>query len=136
MAPSLTSGLLLLLQGYFLLMNITVERYYCHGPFHPGDDRFLVAQTIAFAERHNPLFLARPDWLVTATCLSAYLMSPGYLLITVAALLDWWDKLRVPLLLFLGYKLNGVLFYHVMEFTSATPPQELLPYLAVELPYA
>eukprot|EP00667_Euglena_gracilis_P028856 EG_transcript_37343 len=135
MAPSPTSGLLLLLQGYFLLMNLTVERYYCHGPLRPSDDRFLVAQTIAFAERYNPLFLARPDWLVTATCLSAYLLAPGYLLIAVAALLNWWTKLRTPLLLFVGYKLYGVLFCHWMQFTSASPPPAPLPYFAVELPY-
>ena len=30
----------------------------------------------------------------------------------------------------------GVAFYHFMEFTSSTPPPNLLPYFAAEGPYA
>ena len=30
----------------------------------------------------------------------------------------------------------GVAFYHFMEFTSSTPPPNLVPYFAAEGPYA
>ena len=60
-----------------------------------------------------------------ATCISAYGFMPFYLLILVTALCDLWKRTSVPILLFVGAKLNALLFYHIMEFTSATPPPNL-----------
>ena len=128
--------MLTILQVYFLLMNVTVERFYCQGPaFKAGDSRFLVAETIAFCEVNNRLFLQRPDWMVTATCFSAYCLSFGYLLIVFTTWTNLWRRLAVPLLLLCGVKLNAILFYHVMEFTSASPPEHLAAYFSVEGPY-
>lgn len=124
-----------ILQVYFLLMNVTVERYYCHGPLKAGDSRFLVAETVAFCEANNRLFLHRPDWMVTATCFSAYCLSFGYLLILYTTWTNAWRRLAIPLLLLMGCKINAILFYHVMEFTSALPPQNLVAYFSVEGPY-
>ena len=58
--------LLLVLLSYFLLMNATVERFYCHedGSFKQGDTRFLVKETVDFSIKYNPLFLSRPEWIV------------------------------------------------------------------------
>lgn len=116
-------------------VSVTVERHYCHEPLVRGDNRFLIAQTIAFSERSNPLFLARPEWLRVAVCLSAYLMAPGYALIALTAILDRWARWQLPVLLFLGYKINGLVYVHTMEFLSDTPPTDILPYIAVEIPY-
>lgn len=127
--------ILLVLQVYFLLMNFTVERYYCGSPFEENDSRFLVQETIAFCSENNPLFLLRPDWMVWATCISAYVFCVGYFLVIVALLTNGWKRLAVPLLLFMGAKMNAIFFYHLMEFTSATPPTNLIPYFSVEGPY-
>ncbi|KAJ1453351.1 hypothetical protein M885DRAFT_524508 [Pelagophyceae sp. CCMP2097] len=124
-----------LLQLYFMLMNVTVERSYCKGEFRDDDLRFLVQETIDFCQRFNPLFLSRPPWMVAATCVSAYGYFPFYALISYAAVTDKWGKLSVPILLFLGAKLNALSFYHLMEFSSTTPPEHLLEYFAVEGPY-
>lgn len=52
--------------------QVTVERRYCHAPLVEDDDRFLMRETYEFGRDHNPLFLARPEWLRLATCFSAY----------------------------------------------------------------
>jgi len=127
--------LLSLLQLYFLLMNVTVERYYCGGPFPAGDTRFLIPETIAFCSQHNKLFLARPDWMVAATCVSAYIFSLGYLLVLYVTWTKSWKAFSAPLLLLLGAKTYGIFFYHYMEFTSQLPPTNLIPYFSVEGPY-
>ncbi|KAJ1624416.1 hypothetical protein T492DRAFT_911776 [Pavlovales sp. CCMP2436] len=74
------------LQLYFMLMNLTVERFYCHTPLLRGDARFLVPETLAFCEKYNPLFLLRPEWMRVATCVSAYVFSPFYALILLGTL--------------------------------------------------
>lgn len=51
--------LLCVLQAYFALMNVTVERCYCHDPLTAADTRFLMPETLRFARDYNPLFLAR-----------------------------------------------------------------------------
>ena len=117
--PSVADVLIVLLQLYFMLMNLTVERFYCAGPLLAGDTRFLVPETIAFCTDNNPLFLARPEWMVKATCASAYCFLPGYALIVYAAATRGWERMRVPILLFVGAKLYAIAFYHFMEFTSA-----------------
>ena len=72
-----------------------------------------------------------------ATCFSAYGFLPFYAIIALACLTDGWKekRFRVPILLFLGAKLNALLFYHAMEFLSHAPPQNLVAYFGVEGPY-
>ncbi len=123
------------LQFYFLLMNFTVERYYCHGPLLPTDSRFFVQETINFCLLNNRLFLERPEWMVSATCIHSYLFPLGYLIIIILTLSDGWRRFAVPILLFIGCKLNAILFYHYMEFTSSIPPENILIYFSVEGPY-
>ena len=123
------------LQLYFLLMNWTVERSYCAAPITEASDCFLCAETLEFCTAHNPLFLARPEWLRLATCFSAYAFCLGYLIILYAAVTDSWAKLRHPILLFLGAKLYALVYYHAMEFASATPPRGLHAYFGLEGPY-
>ena len=75
--PSVADVLIMLLQLYFMLMNLTVERFYRAGPLLAGDTRFLVPETIAFSpDANNPLFLAARR-MVKATCASAYCFSRG-----------------------------------------------------------
>ena len=133
--PNLIDATLVGLQLYFMLMNLTVERAYSSGPLVAGDTRFLVAETIAFCQKYNPLFLARPDWLVAATTFSAYGFCPFYAAIIRAALANRWHELRLPIAAFVGMKVYALAFYHYMEFSSSTPPTQLLPYFAVEGPY-
>ena len=130
-----TLYVLIALQLYFLLMTFTVERVYCHEKIVEGDTRFLVQETVSFCQNNNKLFLDRPEWMVKATCIHSYLFSIGYLLTIAIALSNSFKKFAVPLLLFVGAKMNAICFYHYMEFTSKTPPQNLVPYLSVELPY-
>jgi hypothetical protein len=88
-----------------------------------------------FCERYNPLFLLRPEWMRVATCVSAYVYCPFYALTIYVAVMGKWRSLRTPLLMFIGAKLNAIAFYHAMEFTSFTPPPNVLMYFAVEGPY-
>ena len=123
------------LQLYFMTMNWTVERSYCAAPITEESDCFLCPETYEFCTAHNPLFLARPEWLRLATCFSAYAFCIGYLVILYASLTNAWARLRAPILLFIGAKLNALIFYHTMEFTSETPPQGLGAYFGVQGPY-
>ena len=139
MAKGFTSYLLILLQLYFLMMNFTVERYYCDskGIVKEDDTRFLMKETLDFCNLNNPLFLAHPEWMVIATCFSAYVFPLGYITVLVAACFDLWRLLAVPLLLFLGAKFYGIFFYHIMEFSNqeGMAPKNLVPYFLVEGPY-
>jgi hypothetical protein len=119
-------------------MNFAVEMNYCHGPMDPNDGRFLMKETWDFCSKHNKLFLSRPDWMVHATCASAYLFSFGYVCVLVATVTNAWRRLSLPILLFIGAKIYAILFYHYMELTHPTlapAPESMLPYLSVELPY-
>lgn len=123
-------------QLYFLLMNATVERAYCAGPLGNG---FLHKVTIDFCSQHNKLFLERPVWMINATCFSAWGLSLLYLFILYNVFTDWhlmaYARWQMFSLLFVGAKVYAILFYHYMEFTSASPPQNLLSYFSVEGPY-
>lgn len=68
---------LLLLQSYFLLMNFTVERSYCGDEFATNPTGFLIPETVAFCNLNNRLFLARPEWMVRATCVHSYIFPIG-----------------------------------------------------------
>ena len=112
--------IVVLLQVYFITMNMTVERLYCHEELKAGDTRFLIPETVDFCKANNPLFLARPEWLRVATCCSAYGLVWGYALVLYAAVANSWHRLRIPLLLFVGAKMNAIVFYHIMEVPSMT----------------
>ena len=117
-------------------MNLTVERFYCSEKgFENEDKRFLVQETIGFCQQNNPLFLARPDWMVSATCISSHIYCFGYLLTLFLIWTKTWRTYAIPIVLFIGAKLNAILFYHYMEFTSSTPPKNLIAYFSVEGPY-
>lgn len=73
--------------------------------------------------------------MVQATCISAYVLIFGYILTLISAVTNQWRTLAIPLLLFIGIKINAIFFYHYMEFTSSTPPENLIPYFSVEGPY-
>jgi len=130
--PNIT---LLLLQAYFLLMNFTVERSYCADEFDTNPNGFLIPETVAFCNLNNRLFLERPEWMVRATCAHSYIFPIGYFLIMVLTVTDSWRRFAIPLLLFIGAKINAIFFYHYMEFSSVTPPENLVAYFTVEGPY-
>jgi hypothetical protein len=73
--------------------------------------------------------------MVQATCISAYGLIFGYFLTLLAVVTKSWKALAIPLLIFIGIKLNAIFFYHFMEFNSSTPPENLIPYFSVEGPY-
>ena len=130
--------LIILLCYYFIAMNLTVERCYCHRSMEEckAQGYWLADMTVDFCAVNNPLFLARPEWMRMATCYSAYGFVFGYVLIGLAAAFDLWAKLRLPLTLFLGAKMYAIAMYHTMEFASATPPPNPpLVYFSVEGPY-
>ena len=60
---------------------------------------------------------------------------PFYVLVAVTALSDSWLRMRVPLLIFIGMKSYAICFYHLVEFTSDTPPPHPVNYFAAEGPY-
>ncbi len=130
--------LIAVLQVYFLVMNATVEREYCHGPLDPTSTTPFVAQAVDFGP-NNPLFVERPEWLVKATCAHAYVMWIFYAITLYLAATDGWARrpllARVALPIFLGGKIWAISFYHYMEFTSHVPPPNLVPYWAAEGPY-
>jgi len=72
-----------------------------------------------------------------ATCVSAFLFPVGYCFILYVAASDSWNKVFAiaPVLLFVGVKSYAIYFYHLMEFLSDQPPQNLVPYFSVEGPY-
>lgn len=131
--------LLLLLNAYFMVMCLTVERCYCADPITPDDTRFLMQAAYAYGKENNPLFMHRPEWLRKATCLSSYGFFCGYLLISLTALTDSWDKHfnNFIITIFVGAKTYGVMFYHIMEFTDPefAPFDSLVGYWAAEAPY-
>ena len=129
------NALIVALMAYFVVLNLTVERAYCNAPLERSSTMLLIAETVAFCEKANPLFLLRPEWLRLATCFSAYGMCPFYLLIGATAVLDAWVRTRGLILLFLGGKIYAIAFYHAMEFTSASPPLNLAMYWGAEGPY-
>lgn len=135
---SASNIILILAQLYFMLINLTVERNYCHDPLTAGDTRFLMPESFDFATANNPLFLQRPDYLRKAACVSAYVFFPFYILIALTALTDSWARTRWPIMIFIGAKMYAIGFYHLMEFTNEDPamvPQNLVPYFAAEGAY-
>lgn len=58
-----------------------------------------------------------------------------YFLVMVLTITNSWRRFAIPLLLFIGAKMNAIFFYHYMEFSSVVPPENLVAYFAVEGPY-
>ena len=144
MMPSLLNTIIASLQVLFIFSALTIEKEYCLGPLDPTSNGLLVKQTYDFSIKYNPLFHNRPEWIVSATCIHANYFWIVYSLIFFIAITDGWNKtdnkmytlLRqviVPTLL--GCKLNAILFYHYMEFTSDTPPPNLIAYFSAEGSY-
>mmetsp|Transcript_21445 Transcript_21445/g.55156 ORF Transcript_21445/g.55156 Transcript_21445/m.55156 type:complete len:284 (+) Transcript_21445:391-1242(+) len=127
---------LLILYAYFIFSCTMIETSYCagDGPMDPSDTTFMMPETYDFSTKYNPLFLARPYWLKLATCFSAYGFLPFHTMLFFA-FLTGWNGVRPLAFVFAGVKLYALGFYHTMEYTSATPPPELLPYWAPEGPY-
>ena len=129
--------LLCSLQGYFILMSLTVERSYCHNPLTADDPGFLMKDAYEFSVENNRLFLERPEWMRVATCIHCYTFPLYYAMVFVATLVDAWHirLFQCLFLVFVGAKVYAIGFYHFMEFTSHVPPEHLLPYFAAEGPY-
>lgn len=125
------------LQVYFIVIAFAVERSYCARPLSQDDTGLLMKQTYDFSVVHNRLFLERPEWLRMACCVSSTLFPLNYFAVLLATLADAWHlpSLRVFLLVFTGIKVYALGFYHLMEFTSHAPPENLIPYFATEGPY-
>ena len=136
MAFKISNIILMALQVFFVTMNWTVEKEYCAGPLNPNSKGLFIKDTVDFSIKYNPLFHARPEWLVKATCISAYTFWIVYAAIFFVAYFDAWGKssllTRVFIPVGIGIKLNAIFFYHFMEFTSDMPPQHLVPYFAAE----
>mmetsp|Transcript_1727 Transcript_1727/g.3643 ORF Transcript_1727/g.3643 Transcript_1727/m.3643 type:complete len:180 (-) Transcript_1727:145-684(-) len=124
------------LQVLFVSMSFTVEQEYCQGPLDPTSTTLFVKDTVDFSIAYNPLFHERPRWLVEATCIHAYGFWILYSTIFYLAITDGWSRpsllTRVLVPIGIGAKLNAVVFYHYMEFTSHTPPTHLVPYFSAE----
>ena len=110
------------LQLYFILMNWTVELSYCSAPITEDSDCFLCPETVEFCTAHNPLFLARPEWLRLATCFWRVRFSSGTWLYCEPRSRTA-GRSCAPHSLFIGAKMYALIYYHTMEFTSETPPQ-------------
>ncbi|KAK3236309.1 hypothetical protein CYMTET_53542 [Cymbomonas tetramitiformis] len=126
--------LIIVLHCYFIFSCVFIEFKYCADGLSVDDNRFMMPETYEFAKQYNPLFLQAPDWLRTATCMSAYGLLPGYVMMVFGFIFksDW---IRVPGLLLVGAKVQALVMYHLMEFTSDSPPPHLGPYWGVEAPY-
>jgi hypothetical protein len=114
---------------------------------------FLIQQTYDFSIKYNPLFHNRPEWLVSATCIHAKYFWILYSLIFYIAVTNGWNNnnnkkannkynkynsillRQIILPTLLGCKINAILFYHYMEFTSDTPPPNLFAYFSAEGSY-
>eukprot|EP00536_Pseudo-nitzschia_multiseries_P005408 jgi/Psemu1/295880/fgenesh1_pm.101_\ len=138
----LVNHIIAALQVLFVSISFTVEKEYCRAPLDPSSSVPLVKETYDFGVRYNPLFHSRPEWLVQATCIHAYCFWVLYSLIFYLAITDGWARSatpawlrRVVLPVFLGCKVNAILFYHYMEFTSDMPPPNLLAYFGSEGSY-
>ena len=124
----------LVLYSYFLFSCFFIERHYCAAPLDPNDSDWLLRETYEYSEKFNPLFLARPEWLRVATCMSAYMLSVGYI-VGIVAILGALDILRIPLLMFCSFKLNALTLYYWIEFFGSMPVPDLGMFLAPEGPY-
>lgn len=127
-------------QVLFVFTSLTVENEYCRAPLDPSSSTPFVKQAYDFGINYNPLFHERPVWLVQATCIHVYAFWILYVIIFYMAVTDGWSKSpawlrQVVLPTLLGCKVNAILFYHYMEFTSHAPPPNLLAYFGSEGSY-
>ena len=133
-----TNLLLIILNAYFILSCLTVERNYCASELKSDDTRLLMKETYEYAKANNPLFFSRPEWLRNATCISSYGLVLGYVVIVVTALTDTWNGSQAFLInMFVGAKVYALFYYHFMEFTDPelAPWNSLGGYWAAESPY-
>ena len=126
--------IIVLLYGYFLFSCIFIERFYCEAPLQEDDADWLLKATYEYSEKYNPLFLSRPEWLRSATCVSAYVLGFGYI-VGVLTFLKGIESMRIPLLMFCSFKLNALLLYYHLEFFGSMPAPNIVMFLAPEGPY-
>merc|ERR1711934_26067 len=126
--------LIILLYGYFLFSCIFIERPYCAAPLDPDDSNWILKATYEFSEKYNPLFLSRPEWLQAATCISAYILSIGYVF-AVATFLMGLDFMRIPILMFCSFAEYIFLLYFLLEFYGSIPAPNIWMFLATEGAY-
>jgi hypothetical protein len=123
------------LHAMYVLVSATVENAYCRAPLTASSSGFLLHETYEFAAANNRIFLERPEWLRIATCFSAYIFLPGYLLVLYAAVAEQWSTYSLPITLLLGMKIYAFSTYHYAEFTSDTPGSFSVTYISAEGPY-
>lgn len=123
--------LILILYSYFLFSCIFIERHYCAHPLQEDDGDWLLKATYEYSFEYNPLFLSRPEWLMAATCISAYVLGTGYVfgVITFAVGIN---SMRIPILMFCGFKLYALTLYYYLEFFGSMPAPDILMFLAPE----
>jgi len=80
------------------------------------------------------LFLLRPEWLRVATCFSAYGLLLGNMAVAASAA-SGFTRYRGVVTLYIGAKVYALIFYHWLEYTSATPPEDHMAYWSAESPY-
>ena len=123
--------LILILLCYFLFSCIFIERHYCERGLEADDADWLMKATYDYSYEYNPLFLSRPEWLRAATCISAYGLGAGYI-IGVITFVVGINCMRIPLLMFCGFKLYALTLYYYLEFFGSMPAPDILMFLAPE----
>mmetsp|Transcript_12812 Transcript_12812/g.19401 ORF Transcript_12812/g.19401 Transcript_12812/m.19401 type:complete len:173 (+) Transcript_12812:38-556(+) len=126
--------LIVILCMYFLWSCIFIERHYCANALKADDTNPLLKATYEYSEKYNPLFLQRPEWLQISTCISAYFLGAGYILI-VTMLIGGFEQLRGIATLFIGAKLYAIMFYYYFEFFGDLPAPSIPFFLAADGPY-
>ncbi len=126
--------ILVLLFTYYLWSCVFIERHYCEAPLDANSENSLLRATFEYSEKYNPLFLQRPEWLRVATCISAYVLSVGYILGGITFLLGL-NEMRVPLLMFVSFKIYAITIYYYMEFFGDLPVPNIPMFLAADGPY-
>lgn len=103
----------------------------CQGHVPSPDSPPLLKKTYEYSAKSNPLFLAQPEWLKFSTCISAYVLGPMYVIISVCILFGL-ESIRLPALVFFGFKLNAIALYYVAEVIGELASPDLVGLFAVD----
>ena len=123
-----------LLFAYYIWSCLFVERHYCRRELTANEEDPILQAAYEYSRDWNPLFLARPEWLRVATCISAYVLCCGYLVGLFTFILGK-DSFRVPLLMFVSFKLYAISFYYYFEFFGEMAAPHVGMFLAADGPY-
>ena len=121
------SVLIVLLHTMYVMVSATVENYYCREPLTESSTGFLVHETYTFAAANNHMFLARPEWLRIATCFSAYIFLPGYLLVLYTAVTEQWATYNLPISLLVGMKIYAFSTVRLPHHAELMRPFDVSP---------